>query len=388
MFPACAALAFDPFSVPDWPEAPAVTQAYGFLSAFAGDTAVPLHEVLAPAKWKPDYAPWPGSNIALATARAASGVRVEGWRVGVVAREEWFARANRPALDLFEQSQSGLTLPGVAQQVRYELHGWAASGLELGRTATRELAPGWNAKAGASLALLDGLRFRAEQWQGNFVPLSPGVVLANGSVGRDNDHLHGNLFGGPIPAHGQGSGEGYTLDLMLGLQAPAGVRLDWVATDAMGLMHWRGIPREQFTAKDYVVCQQLDVTCSSAKLAYADMASGAVVNGSLAEHPAAKQRFAVTVPLGRAQLRLHDSRGYGENFPSVGLRYPLGEDRPAGDQPSAAGSDLSLSYDTRFHSWCLGLQGHGLALALQSDQLTLARARVLALQLGLRFDLR
>lgn len=368
------AQAVDPWSNPEPVEEQDGLVSYFDLNAFAGNTVVPLHNILHPGTWAAVYGPRAGNNLGVASARASAGASLDGFRIGAVYRQDWFASANRSALDLFEQSQNGFTLPGSPQRAFFHLRGWSGDGIILAKDTTWALgASPWRLTADVGINLLEGRRIHQEDWNGDFSPLEPGIVLASGTVTRDIDNMHHNLFGGPITRGPHPHGEGWSGDFALRIANTEGWRLDVSVADAISVMHWNGVPSELFVANGYVACLQLTGACAGAKLNYPDLASGAVVRSDLSQRLDSKETVAATIPWRGFEFSARDALAYGIHLPGLAARY-VGEGR----------WHAGLDYDTRFRA--LGVEGgyRWISLACQTDSLDVPRARVMALSLKLR----
>ncbi len=366
--------AVDPLSTPLLHDPTRGTVAYLDVSAFAGNTVVPVTDVMHTSQWAGVYAPTSGTNYALATGRLEAGVERGGYHIGYALRQEWFATANRPALDAYEQSQNGLVLPGNPERVKYSVRGWSGQGLRLGRTAQwRSSKEFWRVTGDVSINLLEGQHFRAENWAGSFTPIANGVVLANGGVSRNFGNMQRNLVGGPVPYAGPPEGWGYSIDFAIRIATPQGYHLDWTDADAVSAMRWRNISSETFTLQNYVACQQLSAACAIAKLSNVDLATGRVVARDFTTRLPSNQRWTIGVPIARTELDLVDSVAYGLHFPGLAFRDFIGSDWSAG-----------ASYDIRFRAVGLEVNYRWLYAAWESNVLNPSRARTLAISMGAR----
>jgi hypothetical protein len=372
-----AAFAVDPFATHNPAHFADEQAAYLDASLFLGNDVIPVKTLLSGDKWKDDYTPKDGKNLAVASARVESGVAWHSLRIGYVARQEWSVRAQRDTLDIYRASQLKQNFPTGMQKIQYELEGWSAQGMQLGGAWRKPLGDGnWKLDFGLSLSLLKGDRLRRENWQGSVNPIGNDVLVTNASVTRDFDQMDKDLLRNPMSLPGSTTGSGYALDLGFSVGREDGWRLDWAVADALGALSWKNVPSETLSTTDYIICQTLDAACSAAKLnpAYADLAGGtSPKNRDFSLHLKPKHMLTLSAPVNQAFVELGDSYRDGEHFPRIAVRQHLRD-----------GWGTRVDYDFRMRSVGLALAHRWLYMNYQTDSLSPDKAKVIALGVGAR----
>lgn len=335
--------------------------AYASGTVFAGNDFAPIQEIRADLQTA--YEPRNGRNLAIVVARAASGVDWQGYRLGAVYRQEWLAEVQKETLDAYRNEHLGLNHPvGQSYGLDYRLHGFEASGVQLGKVFHTTLDAGWSLSTGLSASLLSGQTMRAETWSGQATAMAAQTLAVNSiDATRRNTELDTRAQGF-VPAYRDGNprGTGVTVDIGLRLKRADGMRFDWVIGDALSRIRWTSVP---------------EVTLTGSGVFNGAFPGGRKWRVDLDQHLPIKHALSLTIPLEQAQIELSDEIIRGQHLPML-----------AGQIEVSQGWAARLDYDVRFKSLGVGLIHKFFHLGLRTDRLDLDRARSVGLNGGVKFS--
>lgn len=366
--PVCAALcglcapvfAADLLSAENPALAGAARAAYVDGQAFFASDIVPLSQ--ANKDWSHGYDPRGGKNFALISTRIEAGVQWQGYRLGYISRNEWWASADRDSLDIIRTDrQKASYQAGRNYALDYHLRGFAADGARLTKSFSRELGSGWALNWGAAASVLHGRRVRSEDISGSATATGGRNFTATVDWTRDYSGTD-TAAEGYVAAFldGNPKGQGYSADFGISLGRADGVRFDWVATDVLGRMSWSDIPEKML---------------SGSNLPGVALPGGRKWRVDLTQRPPLKNALSLALPTSMGELELADTYTQGVHLPRIGLHKRFNADW-----------DARLDYETRFASVGLGLTYRWLQLSLRSDAFSLNQARAFGLGIGARLE--
>lgn len=376
-------LAFDPLGISNPAHHHSQTAVLVHGRAFAANDFLPAKTLIRNTPWEQNYHPKAGRNIALLNGSFEASVLWNGLRVGYVARQDWFAQANRDGLDIYRSFDLKQALQtGQSGRLDYEMVGYTAQGLALGGAFERALGQSdWHVAAGFGLNLLKGHSYRHDIWQTSLNTIASGVTVINGRVERDHARMKRDIFRDPVNFGSTPSGRGYALDLGLSFRHSNGWRVEWAAKDLLGEMRWRNIPYERLDALEYVVCQTSGIDCNNAKdpnvaPIFADSAGGLLPRTRNLKHKLkAKHRVVLGVPVAGGSLELINNYTSGVHLPAVGFVFP-----------EYKGWKSRVNYDKRFGTVGVELGYKSFFVGYRADKLSLSKAKAYGLQTGFQWN--
>lgn len=328
--------------------------------AFFASDIVPLSQ--ANKDWSQGYDPRGGKNLALISTRIEAGVQWQGFRLGYINRNEWWATADRDSLDIIRADRQNASYDtGRNYSLDYHLRGFAADGARLTKSFSRELGSGWALNWGAAASVLHGRSVRSEDISGSATATGGRNFTATADWTRDYSGTD-TAAEGYVAAFvdGNPSGQGYSADLGISLSRSDGVRFEWVATDVSGRMRWSDIPER---------------TLSGSNLPGAALPSGRKWRVDLIQRLPVKNAWSLSVPTSLGELELADTFTQGVHLPRIGASKRLNADWAA-----------RLDYEFRFSSVGLGLSYRWLQMSLRSDSFSLNQARAFGLGIGAKLE--
>lgn len=334
--------------------------AYAQGQAFFANDIVPLSQV--DRDWSQGYHPREGKNLALISTRIETGLQWQGFRLGYISRNEWWAASNRDSLDIVRADRQNINYDsGRIYSLDYRLRGFAADGARLTKSFSNDLGSGWRLGWGAAVSALRGRRVRIEDIAGSATATGGRNFVANVDWTRDYSHTD-PAAEGYVAAFLDGSptGQGYSTDIGLSLAREDGLRLEWIATDALGRMSWRDIPEK---------------TLSGTNLPGAALPSGHKWRVELTQRLPVKHALSISIPTSVAEVELGDTLFQGTHLPRIGMRKRLNADWAA-----------RFDYDFRFSTIGFGVSYRWLQMSLRSDSLSLSKARAFGFGFGARLD--
>ncbi len=336
--------------------------AYAHMAAFAGSDFAPIQQIRR--DLAQDYSPRSGRNIALANSRAVAGVEWQGFRLGVIQRQEWFAEAQKDTLDLYRNEHLSLNHEaGKNYAIDYHLRGFSATGVQLGKAFRHPLGEQWMLSWGGNISLLNGQKMRSESWSGNAYATGPQslTLTVDGTRRYSGLNTIAHTFA-PAFRFGNPSGTGYSVDLGMALDAPNGMRFAWTIGDAISQMRWTEIPEMSFQGTNVY---------------NGTFPGGHKWRVNVRESLPVKQRLQWMMPIASAdaQLILSDEVLRGTHFPSIGLQKDWG-----------ANWATKFDYDLRFHSLGLNARYGKLQMGLRSDKLNWRKARAFGASAAVLLD--
>lgn len=353
---ASSAVAVDPLAIQSPAHIGIAREFYAEAGAFLGSDIAPIVQLRK--DWAEDYSPRTGNNLALISARAEAGVQWQGFRLGYVSRQEWFAQATKDAADIVHAEKRQADYDnGRHYDVGYRLRGFTANGYRLGKAFAHDLSAGWTAHWGIAASVLRGSKVRREDISGDAVGTGGQSYAATADWRRDYSNMNTTSFA-PAFRDGQPDGRGYAGDFGLRLERNDGLRFEYTVNDLLGRMHWTSIP---------------EMTLSGTNIFAGTLPGGRMIRVDFNETLPRKQMFLASVPIQAAQVELSDSTAHGYHFPRIGLRPRWN-----------LGWETLLDYDFRFKSIGVALSHHWFFFNIQSDALNLNKARAFGLRFGLR----
>ena len=329
--------------------------------AFFGNDVVPLRQINK--DWRDNYAPAAGKNLALIASRVESGVAWQGFRLGLLSRNEWLAIANRDTLDIIRADrQKAAYDTGRTYDLDYRLKGFAANGLRLSKAIAYPLPHRWQVSWGGAISLLRGQRIRHEDIAGSATAIGGRTYVANFiDWKRDYSHTNTSAEGFVAPyLDGAPSGAGYSIDLGLSLERQDGLRVEWTVSDAISRIHWREIPEK---------------TLVGSSLPTAALPSGRMWRVELNQHIPVKHKLSLTIPTAIGALELADTLVERQHLPEISLSTRMGNDWQA-----------RVAYDTHFSTLGLDLSYRWLHLRWRSDALAWNKMRAFGFGIDARWD--
>jgi hypothetical protein len=327
-----------------------------YASALLASTFTPLADATSE-QWH-NYAPQGGNNLDLVSVHAGLGFTRYGVMLGVLQRMDWLGQAQKGTLDVYRAQQLNLPLPvGASYPIQYELKGFEASGVSVGKAFQWEPA-GQVVQIGLTGSLLQGSRVKSQSATGRATALGANTLGVEGFTSNKDSHLNtvANSFNTNVQ-NGAPSGSGYSVDLGLRFEHENGMRFEWTMADALGEMHWSDIP---------------EITLGGNSTFNGQFPSGSKVRSQFTETLPTKNFLQLSIPVGGVRLEVADNTLGPLNFPSLGV-----------SSIKAAGMDVGIDYDFYFNSVGLQLSNSHMRIKLRSDNLNLNKAR--ALLLGLEF---
>lgn len=354
------ALAAELLSAENPARAGAARAAYAQGQVFLANDIVPLSQ--ANKDWSRGYSPREGENLALISTRLETGVQWQGLRLGYISRNEWMATANRDSLDVVRADRQKASYDnGRKYSLDYRLRGFAADGARLSKSFSNDLGSAWTLGWGAAASALHGRRVRSEDISGSASATGGRNFTASVDWTRDYSHTDAAAEGFAAAfVDGKPAGQGYSVDVGISLARQDGLRLEWVATDALGRMRWRDIPEK---------------TLSGTNLPGAALPGGHKWRVELTQNLPVKHMLSLSLPTGAVDFELADTIVQGTHLPRVGMRKRVDADWAA-----------RLDYDVRFSTIGLGVSYRGLQMSLRSDALNLNKARAFGFEIGARLD--
>ncbi|MGQ0712015.1 MAG: hypothetical protein ACT4NV_19975 [Rhodoferax sp.] len=326
--------------------------------------------------WTGTYRPHNERRAGLVYGHMEAGVQWRAWRLGLLHRGEAFASASPDTTDLFDQytRSSGYT-PGRSYALDYRLTGFTARGIRLSHSLVLGQTGAWIWRAGWAVSGLQGIQAKMETAAGQAVAVSAQDFNANlvqTTHDSTTDTSGKGSFNPPFGAHPSVSGQGYSTDLALTAQDDEGSRYEFAVFDAVGALEWRNLPKyranynsatKTYDADGYVHFNPTATALSSYE------------NLVLPLEP--KWRIAASKQWGAVQLGARLEHAFGVPLPQWELGY-LG----------AEGWRVSVGWESRFNSWGLAWEWHGLRAGLRTDALPLERASALGAYWAVHIALR
>lgn len=344
------------------------------VQAFAGNDMVPLRR-FEDNPWPLDYRARGGTNLAIGGLRLETAMAVGAWRLGYLYRQDWLLKGNRDtvhAYALFKRNQ--LDTAARDFDLDYEITGFSADGIRLGRTWDwrQEGEGGW--MLGVAGSLLRGRDVRHERAHGDVIS-ALGSARLSGSRVLHHSGLRAvpaaqargfNDFSPPVPEEVD-RGIGYALDVGLHYDAGNGVHFALVANDLAGHMEWNRLP---------VIEQQINGLGTPYVPGVSPAVSGR--NGYESLRVRLKPKWMAQAAISRDTIdaELSVQAMAGSLFPSLVVSHA-----------SAGGWRVGMSYEHRFGTLGVHLRHGNLFLSLASDRLDIADSKALAVTAGVGFDL-
>ncbi len=117
--------------------------------AFVANDIVPLSQINK--EWREGYRPRSGTNIAIVSTRIESGVQWQGFRLGYIQRNEWFASANRDTVDAIRADRQKADFDaGRSYALDDRVRGFTADGVRLAKSFSHNMASGWKLNWGVA----------------------------------------------------------------------------------------------------------------------------------------------------------------------------------------------------------------------------------------------
>lgn len=312
--------------------------------------------------WRGDYHPRKGLNIGLLSARAEASVQTAGWRLSALRRTELLIESNRDMTDLMRLYKTRDTsAAGQVYSVDLDYAGYEARGWRLDKAWNWKTPSGYDLSIGAGYSLLEGSRVRAGTAQGSFASQGEGNY---GYAVRMDDAYSGKTY--PFQTPGTPEGKGGSVDLGMEWKTPQGARVEAIANDLLGRMHWRDVPGTVANAGSGVTS-----TDANGYIVYAPALSGRN----------ARRDFTQKLPLRwglGAELPWRDFYVLGSLSHLQHTTFPL----LAVGWNFAEGWRIQADYDLRFNTYGFRLAGSRAFLALRASQRNLDEARAYGLTAG------
>ena len=342
---------------------------YASVQAFEGNDAVPMRSYTG--DWSGAYSPRDGVNLGLLAVRAEAGAQWDGWRLGLLYRAQALVQTNRDTTDLARQynTQSGYD-SARSYAIDYQLNGFEAQGLRLGKSRDLGRHGGWQWQGGLAASLLQGIQAKLESASGQVTALGAQDVNANIATLTQYSAMDtsGNGSFSPFLGTRSPSALGYALDLGIHAQRADGLVLDATVNDLAAALYWHDLPSyaaNYNTATKYY--------SSNGFVQFHPSASSTSSYQNLTQTLAPQAWLSLGYPLGRTTWQAATSYTQGYWFPELGASRLL-----------SAQWTASASWDTHFNTLALGLHNRWFAARLQADSLNPEQAKATGFSLSFR----
>lgn len=347
-------------ALPEW-------SVYATANAIVSNNLVPIREING--TW-PQYHPSQGQNFALTIAQTQTGVQFRRWSLGVIDRVDWWASTNKDSADLIYRSKAKLgTDPGHSYVLDYQLTGFTAKGIQLGKTFEGIATKDWKLNWSSALSALQGSRYKNDEVSGFGKVSDTNQIMA--SVQRNDADSNLNVspshFNPFIPT-GKPSGEGYSIDLAMKIVNSTGYRFDFTMGDAIGQMYWKAIPQIKTVANNINYTYDIYGNRNST-------IAGVDSRGNITENIAPKTSINFTTPTPFGFFEIGDSHFHGVDFPEIGLGH------------QGQNWETVATYDTRTKSVGIVYAIKSFSFGLQSNTFHESEARTFGLSLSVHIPL-
>jgi hypothetical protein len=327
--------------------------------------------------WQGDYAPRHGTNIGMLFARFEVGAQWQGYRLGILHRGEALVESNRDTSDLVQQYQTsnGYDI-GRTYDLSYQLRGFEADGVKIGKSINTSLGTQWQLKSGVGLSYLRGKRLKLETVTGQVVTLNAkdfnaAVKQSTTNTGLDTSSLSEFNAGsaGPLPGF---IGQGYALDAgFVLLHRESGIRAELAVADLLGQLDWKNVPgnitdfttaTKYYDANGFVNFDPSTTRTSSYRNIHQTLDP--------------KVHMAAIYPMGNFEFEVSASTTKGYWFTQIGAGYRVNQDW-----------SVQADYDLRFGTVGMRVVHQWLQVAVRADNANLdaAKAYGLAVQINVPF---
>jgi len=299
--------------------------------------------------WQGSYRPRNGLNLGQLTARAEAGVYAAGWRLSAVKRMELLIESGRETTDFYHLYKTREAVPpGQRYEVDLNYAGYEAKGWRLDTAWNWKSSGGHDFNFGLGYSWLEGNRVRAGAAQGSFASLGGGKYSY--AVTMD-DVYTGKTY--PFQTPGTPEGSGGSADLGLEWKTPEGARLQLIANDLLGRMHWRDVPGTTAIANTGVTG-----TDANGYIIYGPTLSGRNARRDFTQRLPVRWGLGAEIPWRDYYALASLSHLQNTYYPLLALGWKFAE-----------GWRVQADYDLRFKTFGLRLAGSRAFLALRASQL-------------------